>query len=164
MHPLKREFIQLFEASGWNQAECARRLRLTRGGLNGIITGDTTPHEATILLFRMILEKERPEVLRGNLRMGEGTSKPLPPEELAQRELMEELERVPASERKQLITALHGIVKAFPRGSKPAPRPATVAQRPRRKLITPPSSKQVADDRAVLEHAAKQVAGPNPAK
>ena len=41
--PLKKEFIQLFKLSGWTQAEVARQLELTRGGVNGIITGRTVP-------------------------------------------------------------------------------------------------------------------------
>ena len=62
MHPLKKEFLNLFEASGWSQAEVARKLEMTRGGINGIVTGETVPSVATVKLFRLILQGEKPGV------------------------------------------------------------------------------------------------------
>jgi len=54
-HPLKKQFIELYEQSGWSQAEVARQLELTRGGVNGIITGPTVPSLATVKLFQLVL-------------------------------------------------------------------------------------------------------------
>ena len=56
MHPRKQEFISLLKSSGWSQAEAARRLDLTRGGLNGIVTGPTKPSSTLLKLFRLLLQ------------------------------------------------------------------------------------------------------------
>jgi len=55
---LKAEFKRLFEASGWSQAEAARQLDLTRGGVNGIVTGPNSVSEATVRLFRYVLAEK----------------------------------------------------------------------------------------------------------
>ncbi len=61
MDSAKRDFIQLFNDSGWTQAEAARHLEMTRGGLNGIIKGETVPHPSTLKLFRYILDERKRE-------------------------------------------------------------------------------------------------------
>lgn len=63
MDPKKQEFKRLLDLSGWTQAEAARKLELTRGGVNGLVTGKSVPSQATLKLFRLILESERPEAL-----------------------------------------------------------------------------------------------------
>lgn len=57
MDPLKQEFIELFEASGWSQAEVARQLDLTRSGVNQIVTGTAKPSQTLVRLFRLVLAK-----------------------------------------------------------------------------------------------------------
>ncbi len=52
---LKRRFIELFQASGWSQAETARRMDMTRGGINGIVTGPTVPSPGTVRFLEMLL-------------------------------------------------------------------------------------------------------------
>ena len=59
----KAEFIELFRRSGWSQAELARKLEMTRGGVNGYITGPTIPSATALRLFRLTLMGERPEAL-----------------------------------------------------------------------------------------------------
>lgn len=53
MDPLKKEFIALFELSAWSQAEAARQLHLTRGGVNGIITGKASVSKGLVELLRL---------------------------------------------------------------------------------------------------------------
>lgn len=55
MEALKQRFIKLFEASGWTQAEAARRLEMTRGGVNGIITGNTVPSPGAVKLLELLV-------------------------------------------------------------------------------------------------------------
>jgi transcriptional regulator with XRE-family HTH domain len=52
---LKRRFMELFNASGWTQAETARRMELTRGGINGIVTGPTTPSPGTVRFLELLM-------------------------------------------------------------------------------------------------------------
>src|SRR5258708_7191509 len=67
-NPLKKEFLELFESSGWTQAEVARQLELTRGGVNGIITGRTVLSNATVKLFKLILLSQQPEAISAAAR------------------------------------------------------------------------------------------------
>lgn len=63
MNALKREFIELARRSGWSQAEIARKLKYSRGGVNGIITGPHNPSEPLLELFRLKVSAEKPELL-----------------------------------------------------------------------------------------------------
>lgn len=109
--PLKKEFIQLFKLSGWTQAEVARQLELTRGGVNGIITGRTIPSHATVKLFRLILMSEKPEVMSAAARPATLQYA----EELWLRELLAEMRRVAPAHRQRLISALKGVAESFPK-------------------------------------------------
>ena len=62
--PSKAEFVKLFARSGWSQAEAARHLDLTRGGMHGIIRGDTVPSRGLLKLFRLVLVIEKPEIFQ----------------------------------------------------------------------------------------------------
>jgi len=120
--PLKTEFLELFKASGWTQAEVARQLELTRGGVNGIITGRTVPSHATLKLFKLILLSQKPEAVSAARPASVQQA-----EEYWLRELLEEVRRVTPAHRERLINALKGVAAAFPknpRGAlrKPGPR------------------------------------------
>jgi transcriptional regulator with XRE-family HTH domain len=58
----KQEFIELFKRSKWGQAELARRLHLTRGGVNGFITGKAAPSDTVMKLFRLVMATEGPGI------------------------------------------------------------------------------------------------------
>jgi DNA-binding XRE family transcriptional regulator len=105
VHPLKREFIEHYKKSGWTQAEAARQLELTRGGVNGIITGPTVPSLATVKLFKLLLESQ------GSLssKNREGTG---PREEWAE-PLLEELRKLEEPARARLLPMIRELVKMF---------------------------------------------------
>jgi transcriptional regulator with XRE-family HTH domain len=109
-NPLKLEFLQLFKASGWTQAEVARQLELTRGGVNGIITGRTVPSHATLKLFKLILLAEKPEAIRAARPASVQQA-----EESWLRELLEQVRRVAPAHRERLISALKTVAGAFPK-------------------------------------------------
>jgi transcriptional regulator with XRE-family HTH domain len=104
--PLKKEFIELYKASGWNQAEVARQLELTRGGVNGIITGGTIPSLATVKLFRLILDipKTRDSATGPNIEPRSG--------EPWVAELIHELRALDKPRRERLLPALLEFVRA----------------------------------------------------
>lgn len=58
INPGKQEFIDLWEVSGWSQAETARRLNVERATVNGIVTGPHTPSMALVKLLRLVLKQE----------------------------------------------------------------------------------------------------------
>lgn len=64
MTPENQEFRALATASGWNQAEIARRLELTPSAVSQFVRGDTKPSPQTIGYFKLILLNEMPEVLQ----------------------------------------------------------------------------------------------------
>ena len=104
MHPRKLEFIELFEKSGWNQAETARELDMTRGGLNGIITGPTVPSAALLKFFKMVLAAS------GRV----STSSDSVNSNLWSCDLVNELRGLPEHQRDKLITAFRQIAKVIP--------------------------------------------------
>lgn len=117
-NPLKQEFLELFQSSGWTQAEVARQLELTRGGVNGIITGRTVPSNATVKLFKLILLSQQPEAMSAAARPASVQYA----EEAWVRELMEEMRRVAPAHRPRLVTALKGVAVAFPKNARGALR------------------------------------------
>jgi transcriptional regulator with XRE-family HTH domain len=58
MNTLKQRFIELFKASGWTQAETARRMDMTRGGVNGVVTGPNAPSAASVHFLEMLMLQE----------------------------------------------------------------------------------------------------------
>jgi transcriptional regulator with XRE-family HTH domain len=119
-NPLKAEFLQLFEASGWTQAEVARQLELTRGGVNGIITGRTVPSNATLKLFKLILLSEKPDAVNAARPASVQHA-----EESWLRELLEQMRRVAPAHRDRLINALKAVAAAFPKNPRGTVRTAT---------------------------------------
>ena len=108
----------MFTQSGWTQAELARQLKLTRGGVNGIITGAAVPSESLIELLRLKL------ALAG---------KPLSATPSEQREdaarygIDKKLAALPEHERAEVIEIFNAIVKSAERRvsySKKRARPA----------------------------------------
>src|SRR5437764_11309915 len=99
--PLKKEFIQLFKVSGWTQAEVARQLELTRGGVNGIITGPTVPSLATVKLFQLILASREGGEKSKTVAAGE--------EDWAE-PLLKELRQVEEGRRAELVAVLGEVV------------------------------------------------------
>ncbi len=124
MNGLKNRFIELFSASGWSQAEVARRLEMTRGGVNGIVTGDSVPSAAAVKLFEMILSSEgRMPHVNHALREGESI---FSPDEM---ELVHELRRLDPAARDQTVECLLKMLALLPKrkvrysdGSSPKPQ------------------------------------------
>lgn len=114
MHPLKREFLDLFRASGWSQAEVARRLGMTRGGVNGIVTRETVPSLATVRLFRLVLQNDRP-----GIKLPKPTEKPgeldnLPPiSEKWIQPLLDDIRLVNEAKRNEMVRCIRQIVRLF---------------------------------------------------
>jgi transcriptional regulator with XRE-family HTH domain len=114
MHPLKREFKRLFDASGWTQAEAARKLHLTRGGVNGIVTGGTVPSASTLDLFRRVLIGEKPEALSERAPEREVS-------DLSVEEIDGALASLSGEERRKLASLAAELIKLVRSASRPAP-------------------------------------------
>ena len=71
MASFRQEFLDLAKASGWSQAEIARRLRVQPGTVSGIVAVGKEPSEQLVMLFRLTLLTEKPEVLASRLESGE---------------------------------------------------------------------------------------------
>lgn len=161
MDPLKSRFIKLWQESGWPQAEAARRLSLTRGGINGIITGPAIPSQSLVSLFELVLEAHRagrpvPDAVQppsvqsedppGKRRVP-GWAEPL----------FADLEHLEESARAQAISICQGVVATFPkRKVSYAPSPPAAKPKPRRiSSEGMESTAQVLRDLAVKEVAEK---------
>jgi DNA-binding XRE family transcriptional regulator len=112
VHPLKKEFIEYYKRSGWTQAEAARQLELTRGGVNGIITGPTVPSLATVKLFKLLLESQAPTSTK--------TKEGPPTKEDWAEELLTELRKLDEPSRARLVPAIRELLRIYgEKGGKP---------------------------------------------
>lgn len=59
-HPRKSEFLALYKRTGWTQAELARKLELTAGGVSGLIRGETVPSAGLVKLLNLVMLHEDP--------------------------------------------------------------------------------------------------------
>lgn len=59
------------DALAWKQADVARKLEMTSGGVNQIVKGKVTPTGKTMALLRMVAAQERPDLF-GFRKEGEG--------------------------------------------------------------------------------------------
>ena len=117
MKPVKREFLQLASRSGWSQAELARQLELTRGGVHGIVKGKTSPSPGLLKLLKLVLAQEKPEALTGALlerTRGSG------------HELLSELDHLPEDVRVECVKHITGLVRLLAGKHKTGPRGPSV--------------------------------------
>lgn len=110
-HPRKREFAALADHTGWTQAELARKLEITRGGINGLVKGPTVPSPALLKLLRMIVAAEKPDSMP--------PPEPVPEPELAEKRrlkrLTEILGELDGHDQAELLLSFISIVRAFSR-------------------------------------------------
>jgi transcriptional regulator with XRE-family HTH domain len=125
LNPRKREFIELFESSGWNQAELARRLDQTRGGINGIITGATVPSATLLNYFKLIVAGEGKQ-LPGKL-VDEPSADPW------SGNLLNELRALPEPSRSKMARLFSQIAELFPRPDVSYRKPGRVSSAAREK-------------------------------
>ena len=107
MNPQKAEFIELARRSGWSQAEIARKLEMTRGGVNGIITGPTIPSLVALKLFRMTLAQEKPEALVG-------TGPPDLTLEPWEKKLVSGLRQLSDTSRRHAMEVINAVMTTYP--------------------------------------------------
>ena len=110
--PRKTEFIELFRRTGWTQAELARKLEMTRGGVNGIVTGPTIPSAAALQFLRLTLLAERPQALGGTGRLSEFDLAPW------EKKLVHDLRRLAPEDRATVLETFKTLAAGF--RSKPA--------------------------------------------
>jgi transcriptional regulator with XRE-family HTH domain len=113
LKPVKKEFLQLAARSGWSQAELARQLELTRGGVHGIVKGKTSPSAGLLKLLKLVLAQEKPDVLTDNLLQrtrGSG------------QELLSELDHLPEHIRVDCVKHVSALVRLLAGKHKTGPR------------------------------------------
>lgn len=74
MEAENKEFMALLDASGWSQAEAARRLYLAPSNITQYKKNDNRPSRQVLELFKVILASEKPEAL-GAMVLREGETK-----------------------------------------------------------------------------------------
>jgi transcriptional regulator with XRE-family HTH domain len=134
LSPAKAEFLAMWESAqqlGWNQSRLAEQLEMSRGGLSGIINGQTTPSAATLKLFRMVLAEAGAPPSTGHLQ-----DRPVAYRTPNERRLAEEIARLPKIEMERVLPVLRSMVNAV----KPCPNSKA-------------AGKAVADEIALVEEA-----------
>jgi transcriptional regulator with XRE-family HTH domain len=103
------EFLRLFRASGWSQAQLARGLAITPGAVSQLCHHKTRPRESTLRLLKRVLgERSRRE--GGPVR----DARPLDPWTAR---VLADLERLPVAERRAIALVVRRMVKGL-RGAK----------------------------------------------
>lgn len=110
------DFIALFEASQWSQAECARRLKTTPATISRYLTQEPEkqimPSPGTIELFKFILASERPGALTAASATGTAREESLADWE---RKVVEDLRWLHKDDRRRVLVAIKAIVEALPK-------------------------------------------------
>ena len=106
------EFIALWKATNWSQAETARRLDLSRSAVGKFIKGVVTPSAQTLKYFKMILVTDMPGALTGaSAALNEG--------EMAmsdwEKKLFAELRGLHAHDRERVLNAIKAFVAGLPK-------------------------------------------------
>jgi len=71
---LRKEFVDLYEVSGWNQVRCAEELSITQGYVSRILSGLAVVEKPIISHFKVKLAGLHPSLLRGET--GEHSTRP----------------------------------------------------------------------------------------
>ncbi|HXE41395.1 MAG TPA: helix-turn-helix transcriptional regulator, partial [Candidatus Baltobacteraceae bacterium] len=115
MKPENLEFIRLFNASGWSQAEVARKLELDRSSPGKFLKGKAMPSTQTLKLFKLILADENPSALTGALESREGAGGEYTRSE-DERILFEELRSLKNPEDvKRIVNAMRAMAVGLPK-------------------------------------------------
>jgi len=112
IHPRKREFLALTKQTGWSQAELARRLELTPGGVSGLVKGGTVPSAGLVKLLRLVISSDLPGTKQPAARSFATVSEAREP---GLDKLLESLARLAPRERGELLTQFAGIAKLVSR-------------------------------------------------
>jgi transcriptional regulator with XRE-family HTH domain len=99
------EFNRLLAASGWSQAEAARRLKITPGAVSQICNGRTRPHGSTLNLFRLMIGRHK-----GGAALKDGAAQPL---EAWERQVLGALRGMSDRRREQLLPALMQMIETW---------------------------------------------------
>jgi transcriptional regulator with XRE-family HTH domain len=94
------EFLRLFRASGWSQAQLARGLAMTPGAVSQLCHRKTRPRESTLSLLKRVL--------------GEPNRDARPWDPWSAR-VLADLERLPVAERRAIALVVRRMVKGLRR-------------------------------------------------
>jgi transcriptional regulator with XRE-family HTH domain len=107
LEPKTEEFLALMKASGWSQAEVARRLHITPGAVSQFCSGKILPKAGTLNLFKMILAKINPAALNAYENSHSNSEDPW------KHEIMKALERLPKKEGQRLLESFISMINTF---------------------------------------------------
>src|SRR5258706_238373 len=95
------------KASGWSQAEVARRLQITPGAVSQFCSGKILPKAGTLNLFKYVLAKFNPAAVQAyenSLSKSEASWK---------HEIVDALERLPEKQRRLALKPIKEIINAM---------------------------------------------------
>ena len=103
MEQENREFMQLLEASGWSQAEAARRLHLAPSNISQYKSNTNRPSRQVLELFKLLLLSENSSALKANASKATESVRLLDSEE-------RELAKLPPDEREEVIKLVRDVL------------------------------------------------------
>jgi transcriptional regulator with XRE-family HTH domain len=121
MDALKSEFRRLIEIMGWTQTEAARKLGKTPAAINHLVNPNhpNKPTETTLRLFKLLIARERPELMNARTfeLKGAGRSGDLAPLSAKERELIGRLRLLPREEQEKVYAVVRPLLESVPKAS-----------------------------------------------
>jgi transcriptional regulator with XRE-family HTH domain len=119
MDPLKAEFKRLVEIMGWTQTEAAKRLGKTPAAINHLVNPDhpNKPTETTLRLFKLLIARERPELISARTFELKGAARKADPTPLNARErgLILRLRLLPRDEQEKVYAVIRPLLDNAPK-------------------------------------------------
>ena len=108
----------MFARTQWSQAELARKLELTPGGVSGIVKGPTNPSASLLKLLQLVVALEKPELLgEFSATFGEGIpayGRPRQSDEEVYGRLITRLESLDPATKEKVAGYFAGLVELIP--------------------------------------------------
>lgn len=105
MDPKNEEFLALIKAAGWSQAEAARRLHIRPSSVSEMCSGKIKPSTSTLNLLKLVVAGEKPDALKTHEQAYAGGLEPWA------KDLVEELRRLPAAQREQVLPVIRHMIQ-----------------------------------------------------
>lgn len=103
------DFIALFEASGWSQAEASRQLDTSPPNISRYLSGAMPPHKTLLKLFKVLLANQKPGALAAAPSLKEdGLSE-------WERKVLDDLRWLHKEDRERVLKAMRAYMDGLPR-------------------------------------------------
>jgi plasmid maintenance system antidote protein VapI len=120
MDARKAELKRLIEIMGWSQTEAAKRLGKTHGAINHLVNPDhrNKPTQTTLLLLKMIIARERPELVNTQTAEAQEVGNNAPGGNVRlnakERDLIHRMQELPRDDQDKVYAVIRTLLRVVP--------------------------------------------------